>query len=73
MALTVDQALRLAKLQGAYDALISGQNIAEVDYNGRRTLFGKGDVAELKRQIDSLNAIGAASCGRQRGSIRFRL
>lgn len=73
MALSADDAARLAKLQTAYDLLISGQQIAEVDYNGRRTVFNKGDVVELKKQIDGLNALARAGTGRQRGAIRFRL
>lgn len=70
MALTADQAMRLAKLQAAYDGLITGQNVVKVEFNGRLTSFGQGDTAKLKSEIDELNALAARS-GRRNGAVRF--
>lgn len=72
MALTTDQVTRLAALQTAYDALISGKAVARVEFNGRLTAFGPGDVKTLKSEIDELTAAAASPSGRRRGAIGFR-
>jgi hypothetical protein len=71
MALTADQAARLAKLQAAYDALITGQQVVRVEFNGRQTTFGPGDTTKLKAEIDELNAVAATRTGRRNGAVRF--
>jgi predicted transcriptional regulator len=74
MALTSDQAARLSRLQTAYDNLISGAAVAEVEYAGQRTLYAKADLPRLRREIDELNALAAVVDPRRaRGAIRFRL
>lgn len=73
MALSASDAARLATLQAALDALISGARVAKITVNGKTTEYSKGDVAELKSQIQILQAAAASSSGRTRGAIGFRL
>ena len=73
MALTSEEELRLAKLQAAYDKLISGQAVAEVQSDGETLKYTAGNFAHLKAAIDALNAKKASSTGRTRGAIRFRI
>lgn len=74
MALSDADAARLVTLQAAYDALISGQALARVEWNGRVTSYNKGDTASLLATINALKAQEAASSasGRRAGAIRFR-
>lgn len=72
MALSTDDAARLAKLKAAYDALISGKQVVRVEFNGHVTHYGQGSVAALQAEVAGLEA--KASCsGRVRGSLRFRV
>lgn len=71
MALTADQSARLAALQAAYDALISGAAVAKVSSGGRSVDYAQGDQDRLRREIDALEA-QATGRGRRRGAITFR-
>lgn len=73
MALSTSEATRLAGLQAAYDKLISGSAVASVASGDRKVDYNKGDVTNLKAQIDMLTAKSTAPCGRSRGAVRFRI
>jgi hypothetical protein len=77
MALSSDQQARLTSLRAAYDALISGQAVASVEYAGQRTQFNRVDpvsMARLKDTITALEVMANEPAGRRRGkAIRFRL
>ena len=62
---TADQA-RLTSLMAARDKLITGQAIAEVEYNGERRSYSKADMARLDREIDLLTCASY-------GTVRIRL
>jgi hypothetical protein len=72
MALSPSDQARLTTLQGALDALISGSRVAKITVNGKTTEYAKGDVAELKSQIQILQAAALSPTGRTRGAIGFR-
>lgn len=72
MALSTEDAARLAKLSAAYDALIAGQAVARVEFNGRVTAYTAGDTAALKAEVDALNSAAASTTGRRRGAVGFR-
>lgn len=76
MALTSDEATRLANLQAAYDKLISGQQVVLAmtgGLTGRRVQYGLGDIPTLKAEIEILIAKRDSRTGRTRGALRFRL
>ena len=55
MALSPSDQARLTALTTARDNLISGKAIAEVDYNGEKRVYAKGDLVRLDREIAGLN------------------
>ena len=65
MALSDADAARLASLQAAYDRLITGSAIAEVEYAGEKRRFAPADVPVLRQEIARLNNVY--------GAIRTRL
>jgi hypothetical protein len=73
MALSAPDADRLAKLQAAYDALLTGAKETSVKFaDGRGVDYAAGDMTKLKSEIDQLNA-KASPRGRSRGAIGFRV
>jgi hypothetical protein len=75
VALSTEDAARLAALRTAYDQLIMGANVVRVQlaHGGRLTDFGPGDAARLKQEIDRLETLDANPCARRRGALRFRI
>ncbi len=73
MPLSTADAMRLAQLQGARDALISGTQTAEIEFAGQRTVYAKADMSRLDREIQALQSAAASPTGRTRGALRFRL
>lgn len=73
MALTSDETTRLATLQSAYDALISGKNTVKFMAGGRMREWGQGDKVRLKAEIDVLIAKRDSTTSRTRGALRFRI
>ncbi len=75
MALTTDQASRLATLKAAYDSIIIGGNVVHVQsVGGRMVQYGPGNASLLKQEIDALEAIACLPSGasvRRRGALRF--
>ena len=74
MALSTEDAARLASLKAGYDALLLGQNVVRVQTHGGRLVErGQGDVAALKREIDQLEGLAASTSAtpRTRGALRF--
>lgn len=61
----------LAQAQAALHALLTGQQMVEVDYNGRRVKFTPATVNNLRAYISELQARIANQC--QRGAIGFIL
>ena len=72
MALTTEDAARLADLRAAYDKLIKGEKVASVTAFGRRKDYAQADLKRLKDEIDDLAAQAATTTGRRRGAIGFR-
>lgn len=73
MALSDDEAARLAKLKAAYDALIAGSKTQSFHLaNGLAVSYGPGDVTRLKAEIDALSD-KASTGGRIRGAVRFQV
>lgn len=72
MALSLEDQARLARLQTAYDQIITGQRVTVTQSSGRRVEYGPADADKLMAEINGLKA-QAAPGGRQRGALRFRL
>jgi hypothetical protein len=72
MALTADEAARLATLRAAYDRVITGGQVVRVEFNGRLTAFGPGNAAALLAEIQKLEVNEASPTARRRGAIGFR-
>lgn len=72
MALSAADAARLASLSAAYDLLVSGKAIAEVEYNGERRAFAKADLQKLQDEIANLSS-GVASVRSRYGTVRVRM
>ena len=51
----------LCALMSAYTALISGQGVQEVDFDGDRTRYQVGDIKELKSTLHRLHE----TCGNE--------
>jgi len=74
MALSADDAARLASLKAAYDKLIAGGQVQRVrNASGREVEYGRGDVEALKREIDQLEGLAASTSGARRGALRFQV
>ncbi len=75
MALTTEEAVRLAKLKAAYDKLIMGQAVQEVESDGERMRWmqpTETNIKRLERAIADLEAKAATGkVQRQRGAMRF--
>lgn len=61
----------LADAQAALHALLTGQQMVEVEYNGRRTRFTPATINTLRAYISELQARINGQC--QRGAIGFIL
>lgn len=72
MALSDADAARLAALQAAYDKLISGQAIAETEYNGERRSFSRADMQGLRDELAALSS-GIATTRPRYGTVRVRM
>ncbi|HYD26980.1 gpW family head-tail joining protein [Brevundimonas sp.] len=72
MALSTEDAARLASLKAARDRLISGSQVESVTAHGRRVDYGAADLNRLDAEICALEAEGASRTGRRRGAIGFR-
>ena len=62
----------LCTLMSAYTALIAGQGVQEIDFDGDRTRYQAGDIPELKSTLHRLhetcgNEASAALLGLSRG------
>ena len=66
--LTAEKA-KLAKLQDAYDALISGEKSAEFRYQDMSEKFFQPDIAKLEDRIARLSRQIAMAEGRGGGAI----
>ncbi len=77
MALSTDQQTRLTNLRTAYDALITGQQVAEVEYAGTRTVYSRADPGSIARLKDTITELETLACApphaRRRAAVRFRL
>lgn len=73
MALSTEDAARLASLKAAYDLLITGAHVALAMSGGRQVRYGVGDIPRLRAEIDRLEALAANPTGRQRGAMKFRI
>jgi len=75
MALTTEEATRLAKLKAAYDKLIMGVAVQEVESDGERMRWmqpTEANIKRLERAIADLEAKAATGAvPRQRGPLRF--
>lgn len=70
MSLSSSEKSRLAKLKGAYDALITGKKAVRVTIGSKSVEYGAGDTDQLKIEIDQMQA---RDSGRIRGALRFRV
>lgn len=77
MALSTAEATRLANLKAAYDALMTGQQVASVEYAGEHTTFNRVDPNSMARLKDTITELEVQSRlptpGRRRAALRFRL
>lgn len=71
MALSQDDAARLALLRAAYDKLISGSAVAKVSAGGRSVDYQQADIGRLKTELDALAARDDGA-GRTRRPLTFR-
>lgn len=72
MALSDADAARLITLQAAYDKIMTGQSIAEVEYNGEKRVYGRADMQRLSDEIAALSS-GVASVRARYGTVRVRM
>jgi len=73
MALSTEDAARLASMKAARDRLLKGEAVAEVSSGGRSKKYAQADLAGLEGQIDALEASAVSGRPvRRRGSITFR-
>ena len=70
--LSDSDAARLAMLQAAYDQLISGKAIAEIEYNGEKRVFAQADITSLRDEIASLSS-GVPTARPRYGTVRVRI
>lgn len=72
MALSPEDAARLARLRTARDELISGKAVSSVSAHGRRVDYGQADMGRLDAEIRDLEAQSTSVSGRRRGAVGFR-
>lgn len=73
MALSTEDAARLASLKLARDRLISGGQVAKVTSGGRTVEYSQADMSRLDGEICALEASAATSGPvRRRGALGFR-
>lgn len=72
MALTEDDVARLARLQAARDAQISGKAVSRISAHGRSKDMAPADLGRLEGDIETLQAKAATGRARKRGSVTFR-
>jgi hypothetical protein len=74
MALSTEDTARLAALRTAYDQLLAGKMVAEIQRGDRTLKYAQADKAGLKAEIDRLEAEAAATgTVQRRGALRFRI
>jgi hypothetical protein len=73
MALTAQEAARLATLRAQRDALAGGTAVSEIEYAGQRTAFAKANPDFLLQQIEELEAKERSPRRRTRGAVTFRI
>lgn len=73
MALTVEQAARLAALIAQRDALIGGGAVKKITHGSRSKEMTEGNADKLQAEIDRLEAQAITGCSRRRGAITFAL
>ena len=74
MALTTAEVVRLAKLKEAYDKLIMGKAVQEVESDGERMRWmqpTEANIKRLEREISALESKASGTVTRQRGALRF--
>lgn len=73
MALTTEEAARLAALIAKRDALIGGEAVKKITHGARSKELADGDSDKLQAEIDRLEAQAATGSTRRRGAITFAL
>jgi hypothetical protein len=72
MALTEDEIARLARLQAAREAQISGKGVSRISAHGRAKDMAPADLGRLEGDIETLQSKAATGRARKRGSVTFR-
>jgi hypothetical protein len=73
MSLSTDDQARLASLRAARDKLLTGTNTVRVSSDAGDVVYGTGDLANLRAEIQQLEAKDTSTTGRTRGALRFRV
>lgn len=72
MALSDAEAARLAQLEAARDALISGRSVSKISAHGRSKDMAPADLSRLEGEIETLRMAQQSGNRRRRGALTFR-